>query len=70
MTFSDDDMKRLKAFAECGDPTGYHGFSPEAMRALLARLEAAERVIDNIESNDSSMAIDRSLGLWRKAAGK
>lgn len=35
MTFTDDDLKRLKE---------HPGFSPHNLKALAARLEAAERV--------------------------
>lgn len=40
--FDDFALKRLKEFAECGDPTSHRVLSSEEMAALLVRLESAE----------------------------
>lgn len=44
MTFTDDDLKRLKENAEASgkDSTWYDGLSCGTIKALLARLKAAE----------------------------
>lgn len=57
MTFTDEDLKRLKIKAE-GDQVSLSHFQIEA---LIARLEAAEACI--------SVKAD-SFDIWRNAAGK
>jgi hypothetical protein len=59
MTFTDDDLKRLK------DETQAHW---EWMKPLLARLEAAEKVVEcaiDCYGMDSFV-----VNAWRQAAGK
>lgn len=71
MTFTDDDLKLLKAANKEG-PTVHIG--PERLQALLARLEAAEAVIelaccghDNQEHEDEPCSYSAAYLEWRKA---
>lgn len=90
MTFTDDDLKRLK---NCAYPTpndnwiglfnnvskSYEKFN---LNDLLARLEAAERVIEKQDIYDQTFDVQDNTGYqqihelerakreWRKAAGK
>ena len=77
MSFTDDDLKRLKAFTE------RHALQPEytvhtangVMEALLARLEAAEKVIaESLDHNGKAHigfdAWHEAYKAWRKVAGK
>lgn len=60
MTFTDEDLKRLKQDLE-------HNYYPgeiERVQALLARLEAAEKVANNCN------CLSYSRARWRKASGK
>jgi len=80
MTFSDDDVKRLKEMLE----PGLKGHPDTLMReveeffrfkadALLARLEAAEDLTNEIVSHGITihcLACDSKIKAWRKAAGK
>jgi len=60
MTFTDDQVQSLKSnIASIG--SGY--IDGKLLLALLARLEAAERVISYVESI-------KALKDWRKVAGK
>lgn len=68
MTFSDDDLKRLKErFSK------YKGsmLSPEEGRTLLARTEAAEACA-GLLGTFPNLKVDAQylLSEWRKAAGK
>jgi hypothetical protein len=63
-TFTDDDLKRFKYIYGSFKP--YTAFDNE-MCALLARLEAAERVI--LETDERHLPLD-AWQAWRKAAGK
>jgi hypothetical protein len=74
--FTDDDLKRLKGrytdVCECG---GNHHLSPhrDELIALLARLEASERVCEALRRylvNQEHDDFDLALIAWRKAAGK
>ena len=62
MTFTDDDLKRLSNEMD-------HTDQFPKLKALIARMEAAERFIDH-----SGMMIDAEdhpyYRAWRKAAGK
>ena len=68
MTFTDDDLKRLKERAD------FHRFdtnglmSREIFDALLARLEAAEKVIKKYHTWEDWD--DSAYKAWRKAAGR
>lgn len=62
--FSDDDLKRLKV-----EGLRFGDISSEDFRALLARLEAAEKVCDLINSK-AWVNVTQELKAWRKASGK
>lgn len=65
MSFSDDDLKRLKEqHIMCGP--GDHGIGPCKGCALLARLDAAEKLAECVDKKDWFM----EWKAWRKAAGK
>lgn len=69
-TFTDDDLKRWRkeladGFAVKRTPL-YRIFGTE-MDALLARLEAAEKVI---EACGQELNVSKPYEAWRKAAGK
>jgi hypothetical protein len=74
MTFTDDDLKRVKGEIPKG-MAGYgfddmDTFTMEDLQALIARLEAAEaviRVTDEHGFNDRAFDVYET---WRKAAGK
>lgn len=72
MTFSDEDLKRLK---DSFYPTGPWNIECKdgkyiTLQALLARLEAAEAFIDSVCRNDATVKQDGFLQAWRKACGK
>jgi hypothetical protein len=76
MTFTDDDLKRLKEFKDKHQyfnfPTAWDANEQyDLINALLARLEAAEKVLIHVEKyfNPSDYG-NRLLNKWRKAAGK
>ena len=63
MTFTDDDLKRLKE--RCGHIMPW--------KALLARLELSERAIIGIESHgtsDNCVPCQHHLEAWRKSKGE
>jgi len=66
MVFSDEDLKRLKEDIQL---TGV-GPRPSDALALIARLEAAEKVIEVAGSDPLSGEVSKSFEEWRKAAGK
>lgn len=74
MTFTDDYLKLLKEWADLGSKAQ---LDPEDIYALLARLEAAEKVIKEVEymagagfnTTTRSLMWD-AVKAWRKAAGK
>ena len=83
MTFTDDELKRLKEFLAhdcktCEDkptPMPFNGSPFERTKALLARLEAAERVIENPhhpshEYPEEGCPGCEALEAWRKAADR
>jgi hypothetical protein len=77
MTFTDDDLKRLKDDMELGVTTLLF---PEIAKALLARLEASERVCLGAVSQrivhtphecyDGNPIRVEIVEAWRKACGK
>ncbi len=72
MTFTDDDLKRLTLFINAddnGNAIVAEDFIVESkLKSLLARLEAAEEVIKNIEEGHFIQPF--TYEKWRKAAGK
>lgn len=62
--FTDDDLKRLKEspFADCEWVLDY-----DKMQSLLARLEAAEAVVEHNECGTDPCPIYEK---WRKVSGK
>lgn len=73
----DDEVKRLKARANqfCLDSDAVEETIPLlSLRALLARLEAAEDLLESlltiIPRNARSISMDQQEEAWRKAAGK
>ena len=74
MSFSDDDLKRLKKML---DPKGLEaivGWRVDEWRALLARMESAEKVIEaHCRLEQEKISYDNFVALlnqWRKVAGK
>ena len=65
MKFTDDDLKRLKELAEVDD----WPISQSDAKALLARLEAAERSLKHLEVHDCQNC-RQALQDWRKVAEK
>ena len=76
MSFSDEDLKRLKEIFECSPQIDVHGFTDENFKALLARLEAAERIVNRMCVHAGSWrgkldgCFKDEVKAWRKAAGK
>lgn len=69
MTFTDDDLKRLKEAAHVFDHEGVK------LSALIARLEAAEAIVPFAISEHSGCGkkdcrMFGDIAAWRKAAGK
>ncbi len=68
MTFTDERLESLKDFLQWTTSKD-EGVKPEFVRALLARLEAAEKCIPYHECQDD-LSTCPHLQAWRKAAGK
>lgn len=74
MTFTDDDLKRLKVILE--DDVQGCVILPQHLRHLLARLEAAEECLElphmkhTEETNDMKCTFCSRYKAWCKAAGK
>lgn len=69
MSFSDDDLKRLKESLKT-DETFYLELTTEQTTALLTRLEAAENCLEYVgHDNCDSKDVDRALKAWRKSRG-
>ncbi len=68
MIFTDDDLKRLKHY----DPSAVIGMTTEKIHALLARLEASERIAVHVELNLFKYGdlVSAYVKAWRKACGK
>ena len=60
--FTDDDLQEMKWW-----PCEFKCGHCRSMGQLLARLEAAERLIPHVSANDGTVML---LCAWRKAAGK
>ncbi len=65
MTFSDDDISRFKDVLDTRKP--WIEARPEVIRALLARLKAAEAVLTC--SNEPIKCLE-AYTKWKKSAGK
>ena len=75
MTFTDDDLKRLKKNVEGQFSVTVHKPTWDEIEALLARLEAAEKVLERFEKthnkdHGSGCSVCFLMEAWRKAAGK
>jgi hypothetical protein len=78
MSFSDDDLKRWKEKSAIGDKTMFHEMTVdhEIVRALLARLEAAEAVCRILFAkpfpltSHQFVVLNEAFQAWRNAAGK
>lgn len=75
--FTDDDLKRLKEFfqykgVDLAPRLPFDGSPFEKTKALLARLEAAEAVINECSMDYKGDSIEKlsEYQAWRKAAGK
>ena len=81
MTFTDDDLKRLKEDVASDDINKKYT-SIEKMKALLSRLEAAEYCVNKLadlngfldkpiyDGEGHVVSISNLINNWRKAAGK
>lgn len=67
--FTDDDLERWKAAYGNRHPAIAMGVDTEEVDAIIARLEAAELCIEDIEANRLSW-YKKHLAEWRKASGK
>lgn len=70
MTFNDEDLKRLKASLSGQLPefSTWAKSELEVLRALLARLEASERIMESIETSDEINF--ELLKAWRRTCGR
>lgn len=66
-SFTDEDLKRLKEYVETPMDYPVVNINQAKMRALIARLEMAERVCERAERTDI-LPVD--LKAWRAASGK
>lgn len=67
MTFTDEDLKVVKSNQRYWEARTQS--EPNHLAGLIARLEAAERVIDMGISGGDHNGIDRLISAWRKAKG-
>lgn len=74
MTFTDDDLKFWKSLGSDDETKDCLDIQPVTMKALIARLEAAElaleHFIDSTPVSDERTRLDDECDEWRKAAGK
>lgn len=70
MTFTDDDLKRLKKLIPMIDIYGRWLTNGEEVTALLTRLEAAEALLVYLNIQNDYPEIRRLLKAWRKVCGK
>jgi hypothetical protein len=69
--FTDDNLARLKESLETYEDEQQQCYRVKEFKALLARLEAAEKLIGSlIRNHDWVMAARPDLEAWGKAAGK
>jgi hypothetical protein len=72
--FTDDDLKRLKEMCDSMDGKfeswNFVEKDGASIKALLARLEAAEKVCYYVENATDDELIPDAIEAWRKAAGK
>ena len=74
MGFTDEDLKRLEATFTVPE---YHQDIAEDVAIwilnsqcdLIARLEAAEKVIEGLQNGASTVWLDEALHYWRKSKG-
>lgn len=67
MSFTDDDLKRLRDRTLPYESLALIGVKSDLLNALLARLEAAEKVCEEIERKPICHGL---IEAWRKACGK
>jgi hypothetical protein len=76
MTFTDEDLKKLRAIAFDGrwpvNELGTISFEVNDLRALLSRLEAAEQVVFDFTTKDVIHHLQKEADIeaWREACGK
>jgi len=75
MTFTDDDLKRLKDYLESNNRI-YPGIMGNEMKALLTRLECAEKMISDTDPCSCEAITGRQCihqkhyEAWRKSKGE
>lgn len=75
MAFTDEDLERLKErlnspIKSATEDTFPIDLSENDTRALLARLEAAERCLDYMIFEDGKVDGEKLFNAWRKAKGE
>jgi len=74
MIFTNDDLKHFHEEANAiDDDLARPWIAASKLKSLLARLEAAENIIEYLKTDAvlrSSCNFNHYLALWRKAAGK
>lgn len=80
MTFTDDDLKQVKEYCEVRRDLSHDvpvhpdiAFLGESVLALVARLEAAEHLVEHLHGPSAAPCCQIAEDLyqaWRKAAGK
>ena len=70
MVFTDEDLRRLKLRLSADYFVRNKFVDAQDMEALLARLEAAERVCDAWGDSAGGTITQAAWHEWRKAAGK
>ena len=66
--FTDDDLKRLKDSGP--SPLSSRELKAKDFWALLSRLEAAEKICDDLLKHGLTFRWHDAMEAWRKAAGK
>ncbi len=71
MIFTDDDLRSLEDYTCGSDTTWFDGFTVGRIKALVARLKAAENAMsDDCECYEIECYHEKAYEAWRKAAGK